>query len=311
MRGLVRLVGDGDDWPDIAVIGEAEQWNLHGQRGKFMAINALNAASKRCYNIEVGTLPREWGPIGPALLWDQNKASVHAFYSGREEVFYARNRNIGVVSPREHPERVMNILGWHGDIQSYLLQLIDAQGMRRLSNPSRPNMILADWNCTLDGPNFALPPDFADAYTHIRQYMGMIEYDPRNPHGPHRPNTLALDYLCGVWENGHRVGGLGFVSAAERAGIYTPTTIGYPVPRQIDVGLLNASAALMLLPDTVRIHQPIDPANPDSDHCRLSFTIDTDRYTVFSDVVWHDTVRRFKRRFTEHERFDDGLPMAS
>ena len=108
--------------------------------------------------------------------------------------------------------------------------------------------------------------------------------------GPHRYDSRALDYLIGYWHAprdwrrawlrrrlGRRVGGVGFYHAAELAGDFTPTQTAKPNGRQpiaLDAILLNQSMAAAYVPGSYRVHPFPDPDNPDSDHHRVSVTVD-------------------------------------
>lgn len=280
MDGLVELFDADGRWPDLGVIGEPERWGFDGQKGKFLAATALNEASGRGYAIELGTLPREWGPIGPAFIYDTTRVNLHRFFSGNEPDFYGRNRNLAHVSLRGRPNQRINVVGCHGDIHSPLYQYLDAQTLRRYANPAVPTVILADWNATLSGPR-SEPQNF-EVFDEFWQYARLVKWDPNSPHGhPYTADCTTMNYLCGRWEpngtGGRRVGGVGFTHAAELDGVHTPTT--YPKPngrdcRQIDGAILNASAAAMLVPGSVQIHEPRDPRNAPSDHKRFSCTLD-------------------------------------
>lgn len=277
MDGLVEMMGDDDRWPDAFVLGEPERWGFNGQDGKCAAEVALNKASGRAYTIELGTLPRDWGPIGPALVYDAATVHRHRFFSGHEPDFYARNRNLAILSHRQQPDLKIHVVGYHGDLNSGLYRLLDVMAFRRYANPAVPTVILGDWNANLSGEQWDFPEDFA-LFEHTWQYASRALWPDEIPMpGPVSSDTRSMDYLCGKWIDGRRVGGVGFVHIGEQAGVTTPTQ--YPAPngrhpRQVDGGFLNASAAPMLIPSSVHVHEPADPADPPSDHKRFSFTLD-------------------------------------
>jgi len=96
--------------------------------------------------------------------------------------------------------------------------------------------------------------------------------------GPYVPDTRALDYLIGYWDEsrGCRAGGIGFSDVAELARDYTPTQVPVPDGRQrraIDRLLVNEPWAGAVIPGSYQVHQPADPGHPDSDHLRVSVAI--------------------------------------
>jgi hypothetical protein len=151
MSGLVRILGEDQRWPDIAVIGEGERWEFDGGAGLSEATTALSEASGRPYASELGTLAREWGPIGPAIIWDAAKINKERFYSGREPDFYARNRNLFIGSVRGERSKRFHVVAHHGHIHDSDQQLADNKGFRRYATEDIPCAILADWNSVLSG----------------------------------------------------------------------------------------------------------------------------------------------------------------
>lgn len=288
MDGLVEMFAADDRWPDVCVLGEPERWEFDGQNGKCHAMTALNEASGRGYAIELGTLPREWGPIGPAFVYDTTKINLHRFYSGREPDFYARNRNLAIVSPRGYPDLTFRSVGYHGDIHHGLYRLLDVLTFRRYADPTHPAAILGDWHDNLSGESWDFPEDFA-LFDQIWKYAGRARWDDEIPMpGPARGETRSMDYLCGSEVDGKRVGGVGFSHVGELANLTTATQ--YPAPngrrpRQVDGAVVNASAVAMLVPGSVQVHEPVDPDTPPSDHKRFSFTLDFARHPARSHLL--------------------------
>lgn len=275
--GLVRILGDQDRWPDVAVVGEAEQYEFRGGAGLYGAASALSEASGKPYLPVLGTLPREWGPIGPAMFIDAQKIRVRRWHSGREPDFYARNRNLLVATLAGRTD-VFHVVSGHGDIFDTDMRLADAKMLRRYANPAIPCAVMMDWNSVLSNWD----NDKFQTYTAPWQYASRIQWQ----HGPSqadprpRADTRARDFLCGWWDDqgGARVGGLGFYDVLEIAGLHGETTnLPHPGGRPctaIDGAVVNEPWAKALLHETVHVHAPRDPENPDSDHKRLSFTID-------------------------------------
>ncbi|WP_215545107.1 hypothetical protein [Amycolatopsis sp. CA-230715] len=304
MDGLVDLVGANNRWPDLGMIGEANFWRFFGNSGRCAAQIALNAAAPhRNYVIEIGSLPGEWGDIGPALLYDASKVHVHEWHGGHESGFLGRNRNRAVVSPRGAPELKMDLFGTHGhpngDLRRQDVERFRPYGTRA----ARPAAVLADWFSHPSGPMFA-PDSYAAYFDELAHYAPRMHFPDGIPvPGEHPFDTRALDYLCGRWmmgrrdwrrrwlrrAPGRRVGGVGFQHVGELDGVYTATNFPAPngrPPTQIDGAVLNPRAAAMLVPGSVQVHEPSKPemVRPGrvwrrNDHKRFSFTL---RFTVGS-----------------------------
>lgn len=277
-EGLVRLLGDEDRWPDVAVVGEAERWGFDGGAGMYGAAAALSDASGRPYLPVLGSLPRESGPVGPAMFVDAQKVRVKNWYAGHEPDFYARNRNCLRARLAGRPEEdFFHVVSGHGDIFDELLRLSDAKALRRYASPQWPCAILMDWNAPLSG----FEKDDFSAYTELWQFISrtVFEHGPAQG-GPYRADTMARDYLCG-WKDpvtGARVGGLGFVDVLELAGLHDAVTnFPHRSGRQcqaIDGAVVNSVMAPLVVLDSVHVHEPADPENPDTDHKRVSFAAD-------------------------------------
>ncbi|MFI7121911.1 hypothetical protein [Amycolatopsis sp. NPDC049868] len=115
MEGLVELVGADGRWPDLGIIAETNFWRFFGSRGQCAAEVALNTAARdRSYVVKIGSLPRERGEIGPALLYDAATVHVHEWHGDPSAPgFLERNRNLAVAAPRDLPEHKMDLFGTH------------------------------------------------------------------------------------------------------------------------------------------------------------------------------------------------------
>jgi endonuclease/exonuclease/phosphatase family metal-dependent hydrolase len=269
--GLVRIMSSGR-WPHILGIGEADRWDFNGGEGAHQACAALRAAGGPPYVPLVGSLPRQGGEFAPAILYDPRLIQVHRWYCHRLPDFSARNRNLLIASIAGHPFRVVVI---HGDINDGDMRLADAKMLARFAAPDIPCVIIGDWNSTPSGPwdigDFNNPLHRPDR----RAHKILFKHGPEQA-GPHEADTRALDFLCGYWHEGRRIGGVGFYDVAEMAGDFTPTQLpiasGRP-PRTIDRALVNQPWRQAYVRGSYRVHPPADPAHPDSDHLRISFAI--------------------------------------
>ena len=275
---VVGLLHDGD-WPDVLVVGEGDRYELNGMEGAYEAAAALREAGGPAYVPHPCSLPREGGLFAPVIYTDPQKVVVRRFYGHRLPDFASRNRNLMVFTlpGRADPIR---LVAWHGDIHSGDDRLADARRLDRWSDPKIPCALLGDWNTVPSGPFFE-PDDLNTPGVHNpRQINYRVQWKGgASLAGPHVYDTRALDALCGWWNPStqQREGGLGFSHSAELAGDYTPTQIAKPNGRQclpIDAILLNAPLAAAYVDGSYRVHDFRDPQRPDSDHKRLSLTVD-------------------------------------
>ncbi|HET6288796.1 MAG TPA: hypothetical protein VFG15_18865 [Amycolatopsis sp.] len=288
MDRLVELLGADGRTPDAGVIGEANFWRFFGGRGTGLAEVALNSTFRdRSYVILPGSLPREWGEIPPALIYDANRVHKHTWDSGHEPGFLERNRNRALLSPRDSPDQEFFLFGFHGhpdgDQRVHDVERFRPYGAWAMP----PTVVLGDWFGHPSGPKFE-PPTYSEHFDELGQYAPRMLFPDGIPVPGDFPfDTRALDFLCGRWRRGRRdwrrawlrrkpggrVGGVGFSHMAELADDYTPTNFPAPNGRpttQIDAAVLNPRAAAMLVPGSVHIHEPARQINS---HKRISLTL--------------------------------------
>lgn len=281
-RGLVRMAGEDGRWPDLLVMGEGVNYRDHGGRGMWGAAAAMAEAGGPPYVPLPCTLPREWGPYAPVMFYNPDVLQVKRFYGDHRDVGWAaRVRNLLMVKPRGS-DVVLHVTTTHGDMGTPEYRLFDGQAMRWLADDRLFSAVLADFNETLSGPAFE-PPDL-DNRTHygwpwkvhhrLRTQPGL----PGRPKHPREFATHALDYLVGYWDHTQQAweDGIGFVDVCQQAGITTPTNLPRPdgpAGKQLVHILLNGPLADRVVPGSARVHEPIDPAHPDSDHKRLSVEV--------------------------------------
>lgn len=274
---LVRVMRD--DWPHLFVMTEGDYYEYFGGMGMWGAIEAMRYAGSRPYAPLLCGLPRQWGPFAPVIFYDAQALIVKRWWDHRAPDFSARNRNVLRVKPFEGGEEMWLATG-HGDINEPLYRAADAKGQRWLANEDILSVITYDFNEPLSGPHHE-PKDLDDQSIPRKawRFLHRLRHHHGVPERPTRLVTQATDYLCGWWDYKHskRVGGIGFRSVAELQGIYTGTNLPKFNNRQeiqIDHILVNRPMAQRLVPGSVRIHEPIDPENPDSDHKRESATFE-------------------------------------
>lgn len=271
-EGLVRIMDDGP-WPHILVVGEADRWEYNGGQGAWEAAEALREAGGPAYTPLIGSLPREWGPFTPAILVDPTAVVVRRWFDHRCPDFAGRNRNL-LVARMADGGPLFRVVAVHGDIHSGDMRLADAKTFDRFANPAVPCAIIGDWNSVPSGPHWE-PTDLNSGIYEPWRLAWRIhwQHGPAQA-GPHALDTRALDYLCGYWADGRRSGGIGFHDAAELTGVYEPTQIPRPNGRQpMAIDRLLVNGAWKDAVESFRVHQPTDPARPDSDHLRISAVI--------------------------------------
>ena len=277
-RGLVRVMGEDGRWPDVAGVGEGNKYELNGGEGAWEAAAAMREAGGRAYTPLACSLPREWGLFAPVMFVDLQKVVVRRFYSHRLPDFAARNRNLLVFTLPGRPDSdVFHLVATHGDPGDDEARLADAKALRPRANPDIRCMVVGDFNATPSGWE---PSDINDRtiYDLPHRYQARGWWHPGL--GEHvRFDTRSLDYLVGCLDRSQleRSGGVGFHAVAELAGDRTSTTLPVPSGREcttIDWLLVNKPAAQAYVPGSYRVHEPLDPEHPDSDHKRVSATLD-------------------------------------
>jgi hypothetical protein len=274
-RGLVRIMSDGDRWPDVLVMGEADRYEYWGGKGAWAAIAAMRDAGGRAYAWVPCELPRDTGPFAPVIFYDPHTVDVRRYYSPHAPDFAARTRNLLIAGPVRSDEKI-HLVPIHGDPLVPEYRTMDAQVYRWLARDTQFSLLMGDFNEPLSGPIHE-PSDLDDTEVYDKPWgvASKVELDRGRLMPPLRRSTGSLDFLCGWWDDqtGHRVHGIGFHDVCERVGIATPTDLPQPNGRQgcaIDHILANHGLAERIVPGSVRVHEPVDPDHPDSDHKRLS-----------------------------------------
>src|SRR5262245_62968159 len=99
-RGLVRVMGEDDRWPQLLVMGEADYCEFWGGKGMYGAAAAMRAGGGRPYVPLPCSLPREWGPFAPAIFYDAQVLEVDRYYHHRApDAAPMRTRNLLRIRP--------------------------------------------------------------------------------------------------------------------------------------------------------------------------------------------------------------------
>jgi hypothetical protein len=281
--GLVRVAGDGGRWAHILVMGEGDRYELSGGEGMWEAAAAMRAAGGRPYIPLACELPAE-GLYAPVIFVDPQAVVIRRFYYHRLPDHGARYSNLLVATLPGRPfSDLFRIRTGHGGLDGGEGRLADARRLRRLADPTFPTLIAQDWNTIPSGPMWE-DRELNDStrwaggcQDWARAHRVLWQHGPGQA-GPYLPDTRALDYLIGWWDQatGRRIGGIGYYDVADLAGDHTPTQV--PVPdgrerRAIDRILVNAAWKDALVAGSYQVHQPADPSQPDSDHLRVSITV--------------------------------------
>jgi endonuclease/exonuclease/phosphatase family metal-dependent hydrolase len=277
--GLVRILGEDNRWPDIVVMGEGDRYEFCGGRGGWEAVAAIAGAGGPSYAWLACSLPRQWGPFAPQIFYNPRTVRIHRFFSAHAPDFAERTRNVLIASPATSG-KTLYLAATHGDTTSPDLRLQDAMALRWLAREDQLSVIAGDFNEPLSGPQheprdldvLTSPQQLAWAAHTLRHAAGRLEQ-------PYHAATGALDFLCGWWDpmQRRRVNGIGFHDVCEQAGIFTPTTIDRHSgqrPTQIDHILVTNALCERIVPHSTRVHEPLKPEHPDSDHKRISVAFD-------------------------------------
>lgn len=283
--GLVQVMADEETpWPDIFIMGEGDKYEYDGEEGTREAARAMRQAGGPGYEPLICSLPREGGPFAPVIFVNPATIEVRRWYSHRAPDFADRNRNLLIAGiPGRGDEDIMRIVARHGDMHDPDLRLADSRKLRRFAEPGIPCLVAEDSNGTPSGPMYEdcqlndpryWPPGRQWARAHRAEWR----HGPGQA-GPYAADTRALDYLVGWWnpDKQCREGGIGFYDVAELEQNPTPTQVPTPdgrLRRILDRFLVNTALKDKIIPGSYRVHEPVDPDNPDSDHKRISMAVD-------------------------------------
>jgi len=282
LGGLVRVAGDSDRWAHILIMGEGDRYELAGGEGMFEAAAAMRAAGGPPYVPLAGERPDE-GLYGPVIFVDPRAVVIRRFFYHRLPDHAPRYSNLLVASLPGGPQKVFRVRTGHGALSGGDERLAEAKKLRRLADPSIPTLVAMDWNSVPSGPDWE-DQELNDpalwgqpGQEWARAHRVRWEHGPGQA-GPYVPDTQALDYLIGWWDpgQGRRIGGAGFFDAAELSADATATQVPAADGRQrraIDRILVNRPWASAIVAGSYQVHQPADPAHPDSDHLRVSVTV--------------------------------------
>ncbi|WP_344681462.1 hypothetical protein [Saccharopolyspora taberi] len=279
--GLRRTMR-GTRWPDILVLCEAERYAFTGGAGAYEAALALRQEQRdlglreRPYVPLNGTLTQHRGPIAPTVFYDPTTIVVRQWFDGEDADGYERTRNLLKWWPAGAEDGPSNhLIPQHWPWNKPLGRVFDAEELTRYGRPGAPPaVILGDFNTAASGEDVAGwdAINWWQTIRHSQAWAGRPEvYD-----------SLPLDMLLGVWDadQGRRVsaGGHepGFADVAELVGDTRPTEAAKPPrpPQRNMRFLLNAGFRDRVVDGSYEVHDFLDEDNWDSDHKRVSVTLE-------------------------------------
>lgn len=278
---LQRAFADVGTAPSLVLLCEAKNYKDHAGEAKYQAAEALSDELGVPYVVEIGSMAR--APMPPAIFYDPRVLVLRHWWQQEDPGVYEDQKNYAWFAIRgsgrvagDRTEFVAYVEHWEplsGDVR-----LEAARRMSRASNLSLPVICGGDLNATASGKH--LPQrDWMAAEFRSRSRKGM-----RGPDGQWGPDTRAVDYLIGTWDEDaqERRDGCGLHAVAEMAWRHDP---GKPIVPTVNEGVdagggllidwlvVNEAMKPHVLPDTYQVHVPDPMASPPSDHRLVTVTL--------------------------------------
>lgn len=285
LSGLQEAFSSEDiEAPDIIMINEAKGWRRDGNIMLHAAANALSRQLQRPYAPEIGQGIRG-DATTPALLYDPRVVRLDFWGDesalNNDKINYGKMRTVG----RKAAQFCVSIQHWHpGD---GWLRTIEAHETKAIVT-GPPTLLAGDLNNSASGPHVDM--DWTKAPDHLRGSKAILL-----PNGEYAADTTAMDLMLGDWdwEDGYRTRqvqalarqAIGWNALAELA-YYSgtpPEEAFKPTVNKsdedgggllIDWMLVNDAWREGLVPHTYRVHEPLDPTKPPSDHRLVTATME-------------------------------------
>jgi hypothetical protein len=279
---LQRAFTDVHEPPALILFCEAKNYKDHAGEPKYAAAEALSDQFGVPYVVEIGSMRR--GPLPPAVFYNPDVLVLRRWWNQHDPGVYDDQRNIARFALRGSGPTAADrteFLAWvhHWEPLSGDVRLEDARRASRTGAQDLPVIGGGDLNATASGKH--LPQrDWMAATFSTRSHKGIL-----GPDGQWGPDTRAIDYLIGTWDEDiqQRRDGCGLHSIAEMAWRLDPTQPILPtVNDDVDVGggllidwlLVNDAMKPHVIPDSYQVHIP-DPDLPNpSDHRLVTVVLD-------------------------------------
>ena len=271
-----------EDRPALILFCEAKGYRDRAGQAKYAAAEALSDELGVPYVAEVGSMAR--GPMPPAIFYNPDVLILRSWWNQNDPGVFDDQRNVARFAVRGSD----GFAGARTEFLAFVHHFEPLSGDVRLEEARRasryggaqplPVIGGGDLNATASGKHMP-QRDWMAANFGARTHKGTV-----GPDGTWGPDTRALDYLIGTWdeETQQRVDGCGFHALAELAWRVDPTRPILPtVNEKVDAGggllidwlLVNEAMLTRVVPDSYRVHVPDGYRRP-SDHRLITAAIE-------------------------------------
>jgi len=272
-----------DEAPALILFCEAKNYRANAGEAKYAAAEALSDALGVPYAVELGSMQR--GPLPPAIFYNPNILILRRWWNQDDPGVYDDQRNVARFAIRGSghvAEERKEFLAFvhHFEPLSGDARLEEARRVSRYGG-AQPLPVIGggDLNSTASGRHMP-QRDWMAAEFGARTHKGM-----RLPDGTWGPDTRALDYLIGTWNQAtqERSDGCGLHAVAEMAWRLDRSQPIVPtVNDNVDAGggllidwlLVNDAMAPYVIPDSYQVHVPDDGLAHPSDHRLVTATFE-------------------------------------
>lgn len=279
---LQRVFSNVDEPPAVILFCEAKNYKDLAGEPKYAAAEALSDQLGVPYVAEIGSMAR--GPLPPAIFYNPDVLVLRRWWNQDDPGVYDDQRNIARFAIRGSAPAAADrteFLAWvhHWEPLSGDIRLEEARRASRTGAQALPVIGGGDLNATASGKHMP-QRDWMAATFSARSHKGIC-----GPDGQWGPDTRAIDYLIGVWDEQtqQRRDGCGLHAVAEMTWRADPTEPILPtVNDDVDAGggllidwlLVNDAMKPHVIPDSYQVHIP-DPDLPyPSDHRLVTVVLD-------------------------------------